>query len=486
MTAPSTTRKRNRRSAASGKPAAAKTPSPPRRDAARLLRLLTPREAQLLARLADGEELAAIAADLGLSPAMARTRLHRALRKLGVRSAAEATALADQADDQADYRASDRAADQAAEAPPGTSRDTGTEAEAEAGAGEGTETGGGAGGDAVPPEFDDFCLAVHDRLVQQTFLLTGCRHRAVHCAHLALGTASRQWPQVTALPDPEGWVRARAFDAALSPWRRGGPRRAHLLTLPHRRIRVGPAGVGPEDRLTPRDRALLKALRRLSRPRRRALVLHDALGLPAAAVAVEVEASSAAAAGRIRAARAALAGQVPDLVGPDPSDPGFGDRLGELMHRAAVHGCATPWRPSPRLLTVESRLRTGAVTGGAALLTVAVGAAVVATLLGSGPAELFRSPAPTPPPLCTTADNGSAGPLLPGADAGVRSHWCEAAGTQSVVLVQAAMMSSSPSAEAAATAAAVEALPVPVGCPAFRPCPTGAPPGVPPLADRLR
>ncbi|MER8184042.1 LuxR C-terminal-related transcriptional regulator [Kitasatospora sp. NPDC094015] len=502
MNAPPTSGKRSRKPTPAT-PDRTRAPQGARRDPARLLRLLTAREAELLSRLAAGEELPAIAAELRLSPSLARTRLHRALRKLGVRTTAEAAALVGRAS-----------------APPGRARPVARTADGPAGkpaARPGRRPGPArpaagptpppapaptapaiAGAPEAPPAatptpvpapaaFADFCLAVHDRLVQQTFLLTACRHRAVHCAHLALGTASRQWEEVSALPDPEGWIRGRAFEAALSPWRRGGPRRAHLFTLPHRRIRVGPAGVGPEDRLTPRDKALLKALRRLSRPRRWALVLHDALGVPVEEVAVEVEASTPAAAGRVRAARAALAREVPDLVGADPAAPEFADRLGELLHRAAVHGCATPWKPSPKLLTAESRLRTGAVTGGAALLTVAVGGAVVATLLGSGPADLFRSTPSVPPPLCSTAESGSAGPVLPGAEAGLRSHWCEVAGARPVVLVRASLRSPAPPPQAVVSAAAAaEVLPVPVGCPPLRPCPAGTPSGLPALADLLR
>ncbi|MFD7833416.1 LuxR C-terminal-related transcriptional regulator, partial [Kitasatospora sp. NPDC059803] len=198
--------------------------------------------------------------------------------------------------------------------------------------------------------FEELYEQAHTRLVQQMFLLTACRHRAAHCVRLAFGAARRGWAEVAATGDPEGWVRVRACELALSPWHRGGPRRMHAWKLPHRRIRVRPAdesqAVLPDhDRLTDRDRALLKALRRLSRPQRRALVLHDGLGLPAAAVAVEVESTLAAAEGRVWAARVALARWVPELLGPDPAAPGFADGLSGLLHRAAVRGCPQPHRP---------------------------------------------------------------------------------------------------------------------------------------------
>ncbi|WP_329488043.1 LuxR C-terminal-related transcriptional regulator [Kitasatospora sp. NBC_01246] len=285
--------------------------------------------------------------------------------------------------------------------------------------------------DAVPvPSFEELYEAAHTRLVQQVFLLTSCKHRAVHCVRLAFGEARRHWDEVAAGADPEGWVRARACEAALSPWHRGGPRRTHVWRLPHRRIKVRPAdesqAVLPDhDRLTDRDRALLKALKRLSRPQRRALVLHDGLGLPAAAVAVEVESTVAAAEGRVWAARTALAEWVPDLVGPDPAAEGFADGLAGLLHRAAVRGCPEPQRPPVPVLRARHRLANATRTGAAVLITVAVGGAAAATLAGSGPGSLFhRAPEPPKQAVCG-AVNGSAVPLVPdGPPTGIRSLWC--------------------------------------------------------------
>ncbi|MFD8483755.1 sigma factor-like helix-turn-helix DNA-binding protein [Kitasatospora sp. NPDC059673] len=277
--------------------------------------------------------------------------------------------------------------------------------------------------DETPAGFEDFVALVHTRLVQQTFLLTGHRHRAVHCVHLALGAAGRRWAEVSAA-DPEGWVRSAAFDLALSPWHRGGPRRTRVLRrAARRRIKVAePVVPEPPTRLTPRDRALLKALQRLSRPRRRALVLHDTLGLSVEQLAVEVESSTAAAEARVRSARASLAREVPALVG-DPADPEFVERLGELLHKAAVHGCPGPRLPSPALLVADSRLHTGLLTGAAATLTVAVGAAVAATLLGVGPADLLRAGLPAAT-ACTAAGSGSAGPAAGAGAPGIRTPWC--------------------------------------------------------------
>ncbi|MFF2613290.1 sigma factor-like helix-turn-helix DNA-binding protein [Kitasatospora sp. NPDC058046] len=342
--------------------------------------------------------------------------------------------------------------------------------------------------------FEELYETVHTRLVQQVFLLTACRHRAVHCVRRAFGEARRSWGAVTASGNPEGWVRVRACELALSPWHRGGPRRSHAWGLPHRRIRVRPAdesqAVLPDhDRLTDRDRALLKALKRLSRPQRRALVLHDGLGFPAAAVAVEVESTQAAAEGRVWAARAALAQWVPELVGPDPAEPGFADGLSGLLHRAAVRGCPEPHRAPVAVLRARHRLWTASRTGAAALLTLAVGGAVLATLAGVRPAGLFRPSAPPTPAACLpaappapgseAADSADAAnaagpdvPLLPGgAPNGITSIWCSPAPGLEAVLVD-------PRPQAAARwelpAAARGAAPPPQGpvaCPLWSPLP---------------
>ncbi|MFJ9843973.1 hypothetical protein ACIRYZ_26640 [Kitasatospora sp. NPDC101155] len=293
--------------------------------------------------------------------------------------------------------------------------------------------------------FDDLYEEAHTRLVQQVFLLTACRHRAVHCVRRAFGEARQGWAEVVGSGDPEAWVRVRACELALSPWHWGELRRAHAWTLPHRRIGVRPADeaqavLPDQDRLTDRDRALLKALRRLSRPQRRALVLHDGLGLPAAAIAVEVESTRTAAEGRVWAARAALAQWVPELVGPDPAAPGFADGLSGLLHRAAVRGCPEPHRSPVPLLRARHRVWTASRTGAAALLTLAVGGATLATLAGLRPAALFESYDPPALTLCVPAPGEKVAPpgvpLLPGgAPNGIASLWCSPAPGLAAVVV---------------------------------------------------
>ncbi|MFD7920794.1 LuxR C-terminal-related transcriptional regulator [Streptomyces sp. NPDC059740] len=66
----------------------------PQDEAARLLRLLTGREVEVLRRVAEGEDTRLIAAGMGIAPSTARTHIQRILVKLEVGSRLEAAALA--------------------------------------------------------------------------------------------------------------------------------------------------------------------------------------------------------------------------------------------------------------------------------------------------------------------------------------------------------------------------------------------------------
>ncbi|MFJ3878361.1 response regulator transcription factor [Streptomyces sp. NPDC090077] len=68
--------------------------SQPDDEGSRLLRLLTPREVEVLVRVAEGEDTRLIAAGMAIAPSTARTHVQRVLMKLGVGSRLEAAALA--------------------------------------------------------------------------------------------------------------------------------------------------------------------------------------------------------------------------------------------------------------------------------------------------------------------------------------------------------------------------------------------------------
>ncbi|MCX4748568.1 hypothetical protein OG455_24135 [Kitasatospora sp. NBC_01287] len=279
----------------------------------------------------------------------------------------------------------------------------------------------------------------YDELLQQTFLLTaGHRRSAERATRRALGSAWNRWAELAEEPDPATWLRLRAFEAALAPWRPVGPR-------PHRTATgaapdtaadtattaadtaTGPApGQGAEA-----DLALLTALRGLSRARRRVVVLHDALGLAPTAIAVEAEASTAAVSRRLHAAHVELARALPTVLGSDPAVPGFSERLGGLLYRAAVRACpADPAAPprADRRRRAGARLQAAALPAACGLLVLGTAASITGTLAGHGPSAYF-DPRPVPAPLCSTVANGSAGPARPGAAPGIRSLWCGAGKT---------------------------------------------------------
>ncbi|MFC5910666.1 LuxR C-terminal-related transcriptional regulator [Streptacidiphilus monticola] len=68
--------------------------SEPDDEAMRLLRLLTRREAEVLARIAEGQDTREIAAGMAIAASTARTHVQRVLMKLGARTRLEAAALA--------------------------------------------------------------------------------------------------------------------------------------------------------------------------------------------------------------------------------------------------------------------------------------------------------------------------------------------------------------------------------------------------------
>jgi DNA-binding NarL/FixJ family response regulator len=63
-------------------------------EGAQLRQMLTPREIEVLTRVAEGEDTRLIAVGMGIAPSTARTHVQRVLAKLGVGSRLEAAALA--------------------------------------------------------------------------------------------------------------------------------------------------------------------------------------------------------------------------------------------------------------------------------------------------------------------------------------------------------------------------------------------------------
>ncbi|MFE1875928.1 RNA polymerase sigma factor [Streptomyces sp. NPDC059496] len=142
-----------------------------------------------------------------------------------------------------------------------------------------------------------YAHAAHD-LARQAYLLTGRRSLALEAVEKAFVQAWDRWPEVAADPDPVGWVRAIAYEYALSPW--------HRFRRAHRHLDKPPA--------EPADRILLDALLSLSPAHRRTVLLYDGVGLDLPDTAAETEATTPTAGNRLVHAHADLADRIPELA----------------------------------------------------------------------------------------------------------------------------------------------------------------------------
>ncbi|MEV0321569.1 sigma factor-like helix-turn-helix DNA-binding protein [Streptomyces sp. NPDC050658] len=167
---------------------------------------------------------------------------------------------------------------------------------------------------AAPVTFDALYVSAAPALVQQAYVLTGCRRLAFESAEQAFHRAWERWPEVARDPDPAGWVRAQAHEYALSPWHRF----RHVPTRP---------------RPLPAD-TFHRVLLELPPWQRRAVLLCDGLGLSVTEAATETEATTAATDSRLRHAREVLT-----LLQPDAPH----DTLKTRIKSASAATIAQPW-----------------------------------------------------------------------------------------------------------------------------------------------
>ncbi|MFB7494135.1 sigma factor-like helix-turn-helix DNA-binding protein [Streptomyces sp. NPDC056161] len=225
--------------------------------------------------------------------------------------------------------------------------------------------------DATPPgltpaqAFDALYAFCAPALVRQTYLLSGRPELARESVERAFQLAWQSWPEVALDRDPAGWVRAAAYEYALSPWHRFRPRYRH-------------PDPPPAD---PGDRALLNALLGLPPSYRRALVLYDGVGLGLPETAAETEASTPATASRLTRARAEVAARVPEV-----SDPAV------LHRRLAELAAAERLRPAkPEPVRTHGERRNRFWTQAAIAFTI--------TIIGSTALTLRTAPTHYEPPL---------------------------------------------------------------------------------------
>nr|WP_240449314.1 helix-turn-helix domain-containing protein [Streptomyces harenosi] len=237
----------------------------------------------------------------------------------------------------------------------------------------GRASGHGSGPEAPAPPpaltpaqaFDALYAFCAPALVRQAFVLTGRRELAREAVERAFQRAWEHWPEVARDRDPAGWVRAAAYDYALSPWHRFRPR--------YRSPEPPPADPG--------DRSLMKVLLGLPPQHRRTLLLHDGIGLGLPETAAETEASTPAAAGRLVRAREAVAARLPGLADP-----------GELHRRLAELGSGERLRAAePPFVRRGSERRARLWTRAAIAFT--------AVLIGSTALTLRTAPTRYEPPV---------------------------------------------------------------------------------------
>lgn len=241
-------------------------------------------------------------------------------------------------------------------------RNTGTDAEAEAEARAEAEAEARAAGERrlSPAEaFDELYARTAPGLVRQAYLLTGRRALARESVERAFQLAWHRWPEVAVDRDPAGWVRAAAYEYAISPW--------HRLRRAHRHPDAPPTEPGKQ--------ALFDALLDLPPAYRRTLLLYDGVGLDLPETAAETEASTPAAAGRLMTARAAVAERLPELASaatPAEQSALLHDRLGGLA-RAEHVPVPQPARAVRTGSEDKARLWTRAAVAGVALLIAVTG-----------------------------------------------------------------------------------------------------------------
>ncbi|WP_314224658.1 helix-turn-helix domain-containing protein [Streptomyces zaehneri] len=216
--------------------------------------------------------------------------------------------------------------------------------------------GGRPTGTTLTPDqaFDALYAFCAPALVRQAYLLSGRRELARESVERAFQLAWQRWPEVAVDRDPAGWVRATAYEYALSPWHRFRPRYRHPEPP-------------PSDAA---DRALLDVLLTLPAPYRRTLLLYDGVGLDLPETAAETEASTPATANRLLHAREAVAARLPELASPSA----LHQRLAEVA--SAERLCAA----EPTTVRAGSEQRARFWTRAAIAFTVAIIGATALTV----------------------------------------------------------------------------------------------------------
>jgi RNA polymerase sigma-70 factor (ECF subfamily) len=147
--------------------------------------------------------------------------------------------------------------------------------------------------------FDEFYLGTRDGVLRQLTAMTTDPDLAGDVVQEAYARAWQRWARVSCLDDPAAWVRTVAWRVAVSHFRRVAVASRRLTRLSHR-----PETPPQDDSDTRLD--VEAALRRLTPEHRRALVLHEMVGLTVLQIADETDVPEGTVKSRLSRARAHL------------------------------------------------------------------------------------------------------------------------------------------------------------------------------------
>jgi RNA polymerase sigma-70 factor, ECF subfamily len=156
-------------------------------------------------------------------------------------------------------------------------------------------------------DFDQFYASTSRRLVGQLFAMTGDLHDAQDAVQEAYLRAWQRWPRIQGYHDREAWIRTVAYRITVNAWSKARNR----LTAHHRASHQA-----EQHELSPDLLTLVSALRKISEPQRRAIVLHYLVGLSIEEIAAETGAPAGTVKARLARGRKALAPLVSDFDEP--------------------------------------------------------------------------------------------------------------------------------------------------------------------------
>jgi DNA-directed RNA polymerase specialized sigma24 family protein len=238
---------------------------------------------------------------------------------------------------------------------------------------------------AEEERFDAFYRSTRGPIMHQTFALTGDLPAATRAVQESYVAAWQHWRKVSTLPDPEAWVRPRAWNTA---------QRRHTARIWHR-----------SKGLAPEHKAVLDGIAKLPAADRRMLLLTQLAGLPLEDAAREARLTQPVAERSLRSGVTGLATQ----LGVDPAQV-----RGELLGlREAIHAAVLP-RPSIVRRAGRKRRHSHAVVGVVGAVLVAVGAGALADEPDASRAEPVHLIEPAKPadPASVDARHPTADQLL--------------------------------------------------------------------------